>query len=73
MTTYEITFNERTKIGKNFLVYLEQNKKYFKLHNPAKMTEDEFDAMLEDAREQYARGEYIELEYENISKYLGLE
>jgi hypothetical protein len=58
MTTCEITFNEKTKIGKNFLVFLQENKKHFKLKYPTKMTKEEFNAMLEEAREQYARGEY---------------
>ena len=61
MTTYEITFNEKTKTGKNFLTFLEENKKYVKVNNPAKMTKEEFEAKIKRAEEQYARGEYTEV------------
>ena len=30
MTTYEITFNEKTDAGKNILAFLDENKKYVK-------------------------------------------
>ena len=58
MTTYEITFNEKTDAGKNILAFLDENKKYVKVKNPAKMTKEEFNAMLEESREQYRQGKY---------------
>ena len=63
MTTYEITFNEHTDFGKNLLAFFEKNKKYVKVNDntkasPTKMTKEEFDAKIQRAREQYARGEY---------------
>ena len=57
MTTYEITFNERSTVGKNILAFLEQNKKYVKINTPTKMTKEEFDAKCNEAREQWKRGE----------------
>ena len=73
MRTYEITFNERSKVGKYLLAFLEENKKYVKLHNPAKMTEAEFDAKLQRAREQYARGECtVYNNREEFEKILGV-
>ena len=73
MTTYEITFNEKTTVGKNILAFLEQNKKYVKVNDPTKMTKEEFAAELAMARQQYERGECKELKYEDIDKFLGLE
>ena len=73
MTTYQITFNERNKAGKYLLALLEENKKCFKVNEPTKMTEKEFDAKLQRAREQYARGECKELKPEDQRKFLGLE
>ena len=70
MTTYEITFNEKTKTGKNFLAFLEENKKYLKVNNPAKMTKEEFEAMIDESLAQYERGEYKELKYEDIDKFI---
>ena len=61
MTTYEITFNERSKVGKYLLAFLSENKKYIKLNNPAKMTEEEFEAKIQKSKEQYLRGEYTEV------------
>ena len=58
MTTYEITFNEKTDAGKNILAFFNENKKYVKVKTPDKMTEEEFDADIKLAREQYERGEY---------------
>jgi hypothetical protein len=58
MTTKEITFNERTKTGKNFLMFLQENKKHFKVKDPIKMTEEEFEAKIQRSKEQYERGEY---------------
>jgi len=57
MTTYEITFNERSTVGKNILAFLEQNKKYVKINDTYKMTKEEFDAKCAEAREQCMRGE----------------
>ena len=73
MTTCEITFNEKSKVGKDLLAYLEENKKYVKLHNPAKMTEEEFDAMLEEAREQYRQGKFTVYNSEDFKKKYGLD
>ena len=73
MTTYEVTFNEKTAFGKNLLAFLVANKKYVKVKDPTEMTREEFDAMLEESRAQYARGEYFELKPEDQKKILGLE
>ena len=58
MTTYEITFNEKTAVGKNILAFLDENKKYVKVKNSTKMTKEEFNVMLEESREQYRQGKY---------------
>ena len=58
MTTYEITFNEKTDAGKNILAFLDENKKYVKVNAPTKMTEEEFEAKIQKAEEQYERGEF---------------
>jgi hypothetical protein len=73
MRTYEITFNERSKVGKYLLAFLEENKKYVKLNDPTEMTEAEFDAKLQRAREQYARGEYTVFNSEDFKKKYGLD
>ena len=78
MTTYQITFNERTNFGKNFLLFLEENKKYVKINNntkinSAKMTKEEFDAGIQLAREQYERGEYTVYNSEEFRKKYGLD
>ena len=76
MTTYEITFNEKTAAGKNILAFLEKNKKYVKVNAPkvsasTKMTKKEFYAMIDEALAQYERGEYTELgPDDDISKFL---
>jgi hypothetical protein len=57
MTTYEITINEKTKIGKDILAFLEQNKKHIKLKDPTEMTKEEFYAKIQRAEEQHLRGE----------------
>ena len=69
MTTYEITFNEKTDAGKNILAFLDENKKYVKVKNPAKMTEEEFDAMLEESREQYRQGKFTRVSPEEFDKF----
>jgi hypothetical protein len=68
MRTYEITFNEKTKVGKDVLAFLEQNKKYVKLKDPTEMTKEEFHAKIKRAEEQYERGEYTEVE--DVRKFL---
>jgi hypothetical protein len=73
MTTYEITFNEKTKIGKNFLVFLQENKKFFKLKKTSKMTQEEFYAKIDKSIEQDRRGESFEVKPEDFKKFLGLE
>ena len=71
MTTYEITFNERSKVGKNLLAFLEDNKKYVKFNDPTKMTKKEFYARIKEAEEQYERGEYHKmLPGEDLFDYL---
>ena len=73
MTTYEITFNEKTKTGKNFLTFLEENKKYVKVNNPAKMTKEEFYAKILIAYQQCKQGKSIRVEPKDFEKFLGLE
>ena len=73
MTTYEITFNEKTVAGKNLLAFLEQNKKYVKVKNPTKMTKEKFEAKIQRARKQYECGEYtIYHNREEFDKLLGV-
>ena len=57
MTTYEVTFNERTAFGKNFLAFLTENKKYVKVNDPTKMTKKEFEDKCARGRAQFERGE----------------
>ena len=61
MRTYEITFNERSKVGKYLLAFLEENKKYIKLNDPTEMTKEEFYAMIDESLAQYERGEYTRM------------
>jgi hypothetical protein len=73
MTTYEITFNEKTKVGKDVLAFLEQNKKYVKLKDPTEMTKEEFYAKIQRGREQFERGECTRVAKKDLKKFLGLE
>jgi predicted RNase H-like nuclease (RuvC/YqgF family) len=74
MTTYEITFNERTKIGKDILAFLEQNKKYVKLKDPTKMTKEEYEAKIARGIAQYERGECtVYNNREEFEKLLGVK
>ena len=73
MTTYEITFNENTAVGKNILAFLEENKKYIKINGPAKMTKEEFYAEIDEAIAQYERGEYTVYNSEEFRKKYGLD
>ena len=73
MTTYEITFNERSKIGKSFLGFIQENKKYFKIKDPTEMTREEFFAKLDKAKKQCERGECTRVAKEELKKFLGLE
>ena len=73
MTTYEITFNEKSAFGKNLLTFLEQNKKYVKVNDPTEMTKEEFEMELAIARAQYERGECKRIAREDVPKLLGLE
>ena len=61
MQTYEIKLNEKTKIGKEIFLFLQQHNVAMKLKEKekTKMTEEEFDAKLQRAREQHKRGEGI--------------
>ena len=73
MTTYEITLNNKTKKDKEIFLFLQQHSVPVKLKENAKMTKEEFDAMIKESREQYARGEYFELKPEDQKRFLGLE
>ena len=73
MTTYEITFNEKTTFGKNLIAFFLENKKRVKLKDPTLLTEEEFDAKIQEAREQFARGEYIVYDSEAFRKKYGLK
>ena len=73
MTTYEVTFNERTAIGKNLLAFFEENKKYVKVKDPTKMTKEEFYAKIERSAEQARQGRVRRIKYEDIDKFLGIE
>ena len=73
MTTYEITFNEHTEFGKNLLAFFEENKKYLKISDSTKMTEDELETRIKRAEERYKQGESIRLDRKDFKKFLGLE
>jgi len=82
MITYQITFNEKTEFGKNLIELFQNNKRQIKVKeekvtktkkDPTLLTEEEFDAKIQEARVQYERGECKELKYEDIDKFLGLE
>ena len=73
MATYEIKLNQNTKIGKEIFLFLQQHNVQMKLKDPTKMTKEEFYAKIKRAKEQYERGEGHRLEYNDISKFLGLE
>ena len=53
-------------------VFISKNKPEIELP-PTKMTEAEFDAKIQRAREQYARGEFTRLERKDFKKFLGLD
>ena len=57
MTTYEITFNEKTTFGKNLLSFFEENKKNVKVKYPTLMTKKEFEAKCARGVAQFERGE----------------
>ena len=73
MRTYKITFNERSKVGKYLLAFLEENKKYVKFNDPTEMSKEEFYAKIRRAEEQYARGEYTVYNSEDFRKKYGLD
>ena len=73
MTTYEITFNEKTNVGKSLIAFLEQNKKYIKLKDPTEMTKEEFEAMLDESKKQYERGEYTVYDDDFRKNVMGLD
>ena len=68
MSVLEIKINEKTAKGKYILQLLKENN--VKIKYPTKMTEKEFDAKIQKAREQYARGEYTEVPFGQQSKFL---
>ena len=70
MTTYEVTFNEKSKVGKDLLSFFEQNKKQIKVNDPTLMTKEEFEAEIEESYQEYLRGEYTEVEYDEIDKFI---
>ena len=71
MTTYEITFNEKTEKGQSILNFLRENK--VKIKDPTKMTEEEFYDKIDRAREQCMAGRAKRLKHKDIDKFLGLE
>ena len=73
MTTYEITFDEKTKAGKGLLTYLEQNKDHLIINDPTEMTKEEFEAKCAIAVAQYERGECTRYNREEFRKFCGLE
>ena len=66
MTTYEITFNDLSPKGKSILNFLKENK--VKIKSSTKMTEEEFDAIIEESREQYRQGKYKTID--DVDKFL---
>ena len=90
MTTYQITFNEKTDFGKNLLVLFQDNKKQIKIKEeekiiikervkekietkPTLLTEEEFDAKIQRAREQYKRGEGKKYDEKFRKEVMGLD
>ena len=73
MTTFEITFNEKSTIGKYLLLFLEQNKKSIKVKDPTKLSKEEFDEKIQRARDQYARGEYYVYDEKFRKEVMGLD
>ena len=73
MTTFEITFNEKSTIGKYLLLFLEQNKKTIKVKDPTKLSKEEFLANIDEALEQYNRGEYSHFNAEEFKNKYGLK
>ena len=73
MVTYEITFNEKSVVGKYLLYFLKQNKKSVKVKDNSLMSKDEYFAMIDEGIAQYERGECFELKPEDQRKFLGLE
>ena len=82
MTTYQITFNEKTDFGKNLLVFFQDNKRQLKLKEEAKikvkkdptlLTKEEFYAKIDKALQQCRQGKAKRLNPEEQRKFLGLE
>ena len=73
MTTFEITFNEKSIVGKYLLLFLENNKKHVKVKDPTLMTKAELIATVEEAREQFKRGEYTVYDSEEFRTKYGLK
>ena len=70
MQTYEIKLNEKTKIGKEIFLFLQQHNVPIKLKEKTKMTKEEFHAMIDESLAEYERGEYTEVPYGQQSKFL---
>ena len=73
MTTYQITFNEKSTFGKNLLALFEQNKKLVKLEDPLMMSKEEFEAICNKGREEFERGECREYNSDEFKKRFGLD
>jgi len=86
MTTYQITFNEKTDFGKNLLVLFQNNKRQLKVKeevkikerakekvkkDPTLLTKEKFYAEIDEAIAQYKRGEYTRITPEDdLKKFL---
>jgi hypothetical protein len=71
MTTYEITFDERTAVGKNILMFLEQNKKHIKVVDSTEISDkEELVAIIEQAHKDQKEGKCIRLKYEEIDDFM---
>ena len=72
MSIYEIEINERSDKGKQVLQYLKENN--IKLKDPYRMGDRKaLEREIKQAQIEYESGEALELKYEDISKFLGLE
>ena len=75
MATYEIKLNEKTKIGKEIFLFLQQHNVKMKLKEKekTKMTKEEFDAKCARVLANYERGEYTVFNSEDFRKKYGLD
>ena len=86
MTTYQITFNEKTTFGKNLIAFFLQNKKFVKVieeqkklqikkqkKDPTLLTKEEFYAQIDEALAQCERGEYHIYDEKFRKEVMGIE